>query len=72
MIRIPDEVVKAAKATYAAEIHKGNATAREYDAAMRASLAAALSAWPGATYAKWRDYGQADRLILPLPQEPTL
>ena len=37
----------------------------------RASISAALSAWPGMTYAKWRDYGQADRLVLPLPTENT-
>lgn len=34
-----------------------------------AALRAGIAAWPGMTYAKWRDYGQADRLVLPLPQE---
>ena len=37
----------------------------------RASIAAALNAWPGMTYAKWRDYGQADRVVLPV-QPPSL
>ena len=34
-----------------------------------AALRAGIAAWPGMTYAKWRDYGQADRLVLPLPTE---
>ena len=42
----------------------------EIDAAQAACLAM-LKAWPGVTYAKWRDYGQADRLVLPLPTENT-
>lgn len=45
--QIPDEVVEAATVTYTAEIYKGQATAREYAAAMRAAIAAALAAWPG-------------------------
>ena len=71
--QIPNEAVEAAKTTYTAEIYKGQATAREYDAAMRAAIAAALAAWPGVDYRPgskvtktWRDPG---KIILPLPTE---
>jgi hypothetical protein len=34
------------------------------------ALASALSVWPGATYARWRHYGQDDRLVLPVASAP--
>jgi hypothetical protein len=33
---------------------------------MKAAIAAAINAWPGAAYVNWRNYGEADRIVLPL------
>ena len=72
---IPDEVVEACAELFGMSEYNvpfltlPAHTQRRLLNTARAAIAAALSAWKGATYAKWRDYGQADRLVLPLPQE---
>jgi hypothetical protein len=67
-ITIPPEAVEAAKAAYTAEIYKGQGTATEYTAAMRAACLAMLKAWPGKCTA---DTVMFPHIILPLPQEPS-
>jgi len=59
---IPEKVLEAAREAF---VKSGGFAYADMDDI----LIAALSAWPGATYANWRDYGQADRLVLPLPKE---
>ena len=70
-ITIPSEAVEAAKEAYflAAEANRKAGTVVQD--VWAAGFRAMLKAWPGMTYAKWRDYGQADRLVLPLPTENT-
>lgn len=78
-ITIPPEAVEAAaRAIFdAAPFREEEAPLHEqsaqYQALTRAyataAIAAALNAWPGMTYAHWRAYGEADRLVLPVPQK---
>ncbi len=56
-ITIPPEARHAARAVIGDHVPSDT-----IDRAIRA----ALNAWPGMTYAKWRDYGQADRVVLPV------
>jgi len=57
---IPDEVVEAAAYQY-----RNFPPLKTHNEAMRASIAAALSAWPGAGVEGYT----TPHLILPLPQE---
>ena len=70
-ITIPPEAVEAAKAAYTAEIYKGQGTATEYTAAMRAACIAMLRSWPGAygngPRKQWKHYTPA--IILPLTED---
>lgn len=62
--QIPSEALDAAVKAY--ETSMLDIASRE---ALGVSILAAINAWPGATYANWRAYGQADRFVLPLLKE---
>jgi len=63
--QIPDEVVEAARAAY----RDGFEQLDSHEEIMRASIAAALSAWPGIRMMVDIDTGDDSALKLPLPQE---
>lgn len=66
--QIPDEVVEAARAAY----RDGFEQLDSHEEIMRASIAAALSAWPGVVLYPpdvLDDTINPTRIILPLPQE---
>ena len=65
--QIPPEVVEAAYVAFTTKLHDN------WRDELRASIAAALAAWPGAYHAKgYNTYfeGDFDHVVIPLPQEP--
>ena len=60
--QIPEEAVEAARAAY----REGFELLDSHEKIMRASIAAALSAWPGV---RVKAVLLADTVLLPLPQE---
>jgi hypothetical protein len=65
--QIPDEVMEAAVTAW---LEKASDYTR-LNESIRAAIAAALAAWPGAGIVATEDHtGRYPQIILPLPQEP--